>query len=160
MRCPFCSALDTQVKDSRQRVDGKSIKRRRYCPECDSRFTTLEMIEPKDLTVIKRDGSKRPFNRDNIIKAITIATRKRDISDEQVESLVDRVINRLEKSGQNEIPTSEIGEIIMKELQNLDEVSYVRFASVYKEFSETKDFEKFLNKVSKNKNSNKSLLKH
>ncbi len=152
MHCPFCSASDTQVKDSRQRVDGKAIKRRRYCPECDSRFSTLEMVEPKDLTVLKRDGSKRPFNRDNVIKAVTLATRKRDISEDQVESLVDRVITKIEKSGQGEIQTNEIGKIIMKELQKLDEVSYVRFASVYKEFSEAKDFEKFLNKMNKSKN--------
>lgn len=152
MHCPFCSASDTQVKDSRQRVDGKSIKRRRYCAECDSRFSTLEMVEPKDLTVLKRDGSKRPFNRDNVIKAVALATRKRDISEDQVESLVDRVITKIEKSGQGEIQTNEIGKIIMKELQKLDEVSYVRFASVYKEFSEAKDFEKFLNKMSKSKN--------
>ena len=146
MHCPFCSALDTQVKDSRQRVDGKSIKRRRYCADCDSRFTTIEMIEPKDLTVLKRNGSKRPFNRDNVIKAVTIATRKRDISEGQIESLVDRVTDKIEKSGQWEIQTNEIGKIIMEELQDLDEVSYVRFASVYKEFAEAKDFEKFLNK--------------
>ncbi len=152
MHCPFCSAPDTQVKDSRQRVDGKSIKRRRYCADCESRFTTIEMIEPKELTVLKRDGSKRPFNRDNVIKAVTIATRKRDIAEWQVESLVDRVIDKIEKSGQGEIQTNEIGKIIMEELQYLDEVSYVRFASVYKEFSEAKDFEKFLNKMSKSKN--------
>jgi len=151
MHCPFCSALDTQVKDSRQRVDGKSIKRRRYCADCDSRFTTIEMIEPKDLTVLKRNGSKRPFNRDNVIKAVTIATRKRDISEGQIESLVDRVTDKIEKSGQWEIQTNEIGKIIMEELQDLDEVSYVRFASVYKEFAEAKDFEKFLNKMSKSK---------
>lgn len=148
MRCPFCSASDTQVKDSRQRVDGRSVKRRRSCIECGSRFTTLEMIEPKDLTIIKRDGSKRPFDRDKIIKSITIATRKRDISEDQIELLVDGVINRLEKSGDNELQSKIIGELIMKELQKLDEVSYVRFASVYKEFSEAKDFEKFLNKMS------------
>ena len=152
MHCPFCSALDTQVKDSRQRIDGKSIKRRRYCADCDSRFTTLEMVEPKDLTALKRDGSKRPFNRDNVIKSVTIATRKRDISEGQIESLVDRVIDKIEKSGQGEIQTNEIGKIIMEELQGLDEVSYVRFASVYQEFSEAKDFERFLNKMSKSKN--------
>jgi transcriptional repressor NrdR len=147
MRCPFCSASDTQVKDSRQRIDGKSVKRRRSCIECGSRFTTLEMVEPKDLTIIKRDGAKRPFDRDKIIRSITIATRKREISEVQIELLVDDIINRLEKSGDNEIHSKIIGELIMQELQKLDEVSYVRFASVYKEFSEAKDFEKFLNKV-------------
>ncbi|MCH9753413.1 MAG: transcriptional regulator NrdR [Alphaproteobacteria bacterium] len=144
MRCPFCSASDTQVKDSRQRIDGKSVKRRRSCIECGSRFTTLEMIEPKDITIIKRDGNKRPFDRSKIIKSITIATRKREISEEQIELLVDDILNRLEKSGDNEIHSKMIGELIMQELQKLDEVSYVRFASVYKEFSEAKDFEKFL----------------
>ena len=101
--------------------------------------------------MLKRNGSKRPFNRDNVIKAVTIATRKRDISEGQIESLVDRVTDKIEKSGQWEIQTNEIGKIIMEELQDLDEVSYVRFASVYKEFAEAKDFEKFLNKMSKSK---------
>lgn len=148
MHCPFCSASDTQVKDSRQRIDGKSVKRRRSCIECGSRFTTVEMIEPKDLTVIKRDGSKRFFDRNKIIKSITIATRKREISEDQIELLVDEIIRTLEKSGDSEIQSKAIGEIIMQELQKLDEVSYVRFASVYKEFAEAKDFEKFLNKMS------------
>jgi len=147
MHCPFCSAPDTQVKDSRERVDGKSVKRRRFCNECGSRFTTLEMIEPRDLTVIKRDGTKRPFDRDKIIKSITIATRKRAISDEQIEEAVDSVINNIDQSGDSEIQSKIIGEMIMQELQKLDEVSYVRFASVYREFSEAKDFERFLSKM-------------
>ena len=144
MQCPFCSAADTQVKDSRQRLDGKSVKRRRSCTECGSRFTTLEIIEPRDLVIIKRDGSKRPFDRSKIIRSINVATRKRAISEEQIESLVDDIINSLDKSGDNEVLSKVIGEIIMQKLQKLDEVSYVRFASVYREFSEAKDFEKFL----------------
>ena len=97
MQCPFCSAADTQVKDSRQRLDGKSVKRRRSCTECGSRFTTLEIIEPRDLVIIKRDGSKRPFDRSKIIRSINVATRKRAISEEQIESLVDDIINSLDK---------------------------------------------------------------
>ena len=150
MHCPFCSAPDTQVKDSRERIDGKSVKRRRICNECGSRFTTLEMIEPKDLTVIKRDSTKRPFDRNKMIKSISVATRKRAISDDQISNLVDDIVNRIEKSGDNEIQSKMIGEMIMQELKKLDEVSYVRFASVYREFSEAKDFEKFLSAMHAN----------
>jgi len=145
MHCPFCSAPDTQVKDSRERPDGKSIKRRRVCGECGSRFNTIEMLEVKEMVVIKRDGSKRPLDRNKIFKSISVATRKRSISNEQIESLVDRIFTRIEKSGETEIQSKAIGEMIMEELQKLDQVSYVRFASVYQEFTEAKDFQKFLN---------------
>jgi len=145
MHCPFCSAPDTQVKDSRERPDGKSVKRRRVCGECGSRFNTIEMLEAKEMIVVKRDGSRRPLDRNKISKSISVATRKRSILNEQIESLVDRIFAKIEKSGENEIKSNVIGEMIMEELQKLDQVSYVRFASVYHDFTEAKDFEKFLN---------------
>ena len=150
MHCPFCSASDTQVKDSRERPDGRSVKRRRVCGECGSRFNTIEIIEAKEMTVIKRDGSKRPLDRNKIFQSISVATRKRSISNDQIETLVDKICAQIEKSGESEILSKSIGEIILEELKALDQVSYVRFASVYKEFSEAKDFQKFLNNMSKN----------
>ena len=151
MRCPFCGTLDTQVKDSRQSEDGRSIKRRRYCINCHSRFTTLERIELRELTVLKKDGSKRPLERDKIMRALSLAVRKRPISSEQIDFLVDNIVQNLEKAGESEIPSHVIGEKIMTELAKLDQVAYVRFASVYHDFSEAKDFENFLSKMSKAK---------
>lgn len=151
MRCPFCGTLDTQVKDSRQSEDGRSIKRRRFCINCHSRFTTFERIEMRELIVIKKDGSKRPLEREKIIRALNLAVRKRPITNDQIEFLVDNIVQSLEKAGENEIPSHAIGERIMAELAKLDQVAYVRFASVYHDFSEAKDFENFLNKMSKSK---------
>lgn len=147
MRCPHCATLDTQVKDSRQSEDGRIIKRRRYCINCHSRFTTLERIELRELTVIKKDGSKRPFDREKMVKAINLAIRKRPVTQEQVESLVDSIQQNLEKSGETEVSSNVIGEKIILELAKLDQVAYVRFASVYHDFNDAGDFEKFLNEL-------------
>ncbi len=148
MRCPFCGDEDTQVKDSRSSEDGMAIRRRRNCPSCNSRFTTFERIQLKELFVIKKSGELEPFDREKITRSINSALRKRTISSEQVELRVTNIIRNLEASGENEIPTKNIGEIIMRELASLDQVAYVRFASVYKEFSKAEDFGNFIKQLS------------
>jgi transcriptional repressor NrdR len=148
MRCPFCGDEDTQVKDSRSSEDGMAIRRRRNCPSCNSRFTTFERIQLKELFVIKKSGELEPFDREKITRSINSALRKRTISGEQVELRVTNIIRNLEASGENEIPTKNIGEIIMRELASLDQVAYVRFASVYKEFSKAEDFGNFIKQLS------------
>ncbi len=149
MRCPFCGHPDTQVKDSRPSDDGNTIRRRRFCPECDSRFTTFEHVQLRELTVIKRNGQKRPFDREKLIRSILIATRKRPVSPDQVEVMVNNIVRNLEMSGENEIPSEKIGEEVMTALAELDKVAYIRFASVYKDFGEAKDFEDFVDKLGK-----------
>ncbi|MBP9791723.1 MAG: transcriptional repressor NrdR [Rickettsiales bacterium] len=149
MRCPFCLTDDTQVKDSRQSADGRFVKRRRYCTKCDSRFTTHERIEHREIIVIKKDGHKRLFDRDKLLKAIYVAVRKRDIDNDQIELLVDNIIKDIEQSGESEVKSKKIGEAVMMALAKLDQVAYVRFASVYHDFSEAKDFEEFLSKLEK-----------
>lgn len=149
MRCPFCGHLDTQVKDSRPSEDGLAIRRRRYCPECESRFTTFERVQIRELTVVKNDGEKRPFDRDKILRSISLATRKRNVDQEEVEKLVNNIVRKLERQGESEIKTSAIGEEIMEGLKKLDQVAYIRFASVYRDFSEPKDFENFVGKLDK-----------
>jgi transcriptional repressor NrdR len=148
MRCPFCGEEDTQVKDSRSSEDGMTIRRRRNCPSCHSRFTTFERIQLKELFVIKKSGELEPFDREKITRSINSALRKRTITREQVELRVTNIVRNLETSGENEIPTKNIGEIIMKELASLDQVAYVRFASVYKEFSKAEDFGNFIKQLS------------
>jgi len=147
MRCPFCGFEGTQVKDSRPSDDGSTIRRRRSCPECDSRFTTFERIQLRELTVIKKNGQKRPFDRDKLVHSISIATRKRPVSDEEIEVTVNHIVRSLEMSGDTEIPAESIGEAIMDALYGLDKVAYIRFASVYKDFRESKDFEEFVEKI-------------
>jgi transcriptional repressor NrdR len=149
MRCPFCSFEDTQVKDSRPSEDGTSIRRRRYCPKCDSRFTTFERIQLRELTVIKRSGEKKPFDRDKILRSIVLSTRKRPVTESQIEAVVDKIVTKLEKTGEGEIPATMIGEEVMRELSKLDKVAYIRFASVYKDFSDAKDFEEFVTTIKK-----------
>lgn len=144
MRCPFCSFQDTQVKDSRPSEDGNSIRRRRYCPACDSRFTTFERIQLRELHVIKQNGDKKIFDRDKISRSISLSSRKRPITQAQIDAVVDKIVTNFEKSGENEIPTQDIGKAVMHELSKLDKVSYIRFASVYKDFNDTKDFEDFV----------------
>lgn len=144
MKCPFCGNPDSQVKDSRPADDGVSIKRRRYCAECDSRFTTYERVMLRELMVVKSNGERRPLDRDKIHRSIAIATRKRPISEEQVESLVNKIVHKLETSGEAEIPSAQIGEAVMEGLQSLDKVAYIRYASVYRNFREAKDFEEFV----------------
>lgn len=144
MRCPFCGHSDTQVKDSRPSEDGTAIRRRRYCPECESRFTTFERVQLRELTVVKSNGDKKPFDRDKIMRSIQIATRKRPVDAEQVEQLVNQIVRKLESAGESEIPTEKIGQLIMEGLRQLDSVAYIRFASVYRNFREAKDFENFV----------------
>ena len=145
MLCPFCREKDTSVVDSRPTEDGTAIRRRRVCA-CDrkERFTTFERVQFRELTVIKNNGRRAPFDRDKIAKSITIALRKRPIDSESVEKFISKIVRNLEGLGENEIPTSTIGKFIMDGLANLDQVAYVRFASVYRNFKEAKDFEQFV----------------
>lgn len=144
MRCPFCANEDTQVKDSRPTEDGGAIRRRRFCPKCDSRFTTFERVQLRELTVIKKDGERRPFDRDKLVRSFEIAVRKRPVTAEQVEIMVNNIVKELEGMGESEIPSGIIGEKVMTALRKVDPVAYVRFASVYKDFREAKDFEDFV----------------
>ena len=145
MLCPFCREKDTSVVDSRPTEDGTAIRRRRVCG-CDrkERFTTFERVQFRELTVIKNNGRKVPFDRDKIAKSINISLRKRPIDSESIEKFISKIVRNLEGLGENEIPTSTIGKFIMEGLANLDQVAYVRFASVYKNFKEAKDFEQFI----------------
>ena len=143
MKCPFCSNPDTQVKDSRPSEDGLTIRRRRFCPSCSSRFTTFERVQLRELTVLKKNGERRVFDRDKLTRAINVATRKRPVSAEAVEQLINSIVQKLESMGENEIPSGQIGEMVMEGLKDLDDVAYIRFASVYRNFREAKDFEKF-----------------
>ncbi len=146
MRCPFCGETDTQVKDSRLNLDNNTIKRRRFCSSCNSRFTTYERIEMQELVVIKKDGSKRPFDRQKLLKSVTLATRKRPINTDQVEKVVNNITQKIEQLGEVEIESKKIGHLAIEELAKLDDVSYIRFASVYHDFSNIQDFENFLHK--------------
>ncbi|MGF1457117.1 MAG: transcriptional regulator NrdR [Alphaproteobacteria bacterium] len=147
MKCPFCGNGETQVKDSRPTEDGAAIRRRRYCPACSGRFTTFERVQLRDLTVIKKNGKKVPFDRDKIVRSIQLAVRKRPVEPEKVELLASGIVRRLESSGDTEISTTQIGEMVMEGLRALDTVAYVRFASVYKNFREASDFEEFVGEL-------------
>ena len=147
MRCPFCSHEDSQVKDSRHTEDNTAIRRRRICDQCGSRFTTFERIQLRDLIVIKSNGKKETFDRDKMFRSLSLALRKRKVEQDKIEKIVSAIARRLENSGETEIKTSLIGEYIMEALSNLDQVAYVRFASVYKNFREVKDFEDFLDNL-------------
>ena len=145
MLCPFCREKDTSVVDSRPTEDGTAIRRRRVCGcERKERFTTFERVQFRELTVIKSNGRRAPFDRDKIAKSITIALRKRPIDSESIEKFISKIVRNLEGLGENEIPTATIGKFIMDGLANLDQVAYVRFASVYRNFKEAKDFEQFI----------------
>ncbi len=144
MRCPFCGHDDTQVKDSRPTEDNTSIRRRRACPNCGGRFTTFERIQMRELTVIKRNGQRTSFERDKPARSMAIALRKRPAEPDRVERVINGIVRRLESLGEQEIPSSVVGEMIMEALAGLDSVAYVRFASVYKNFREAKDFEEFI----------------
>ena len=145
MLCPFCREKDSSVVDSRPTEDGTTIRRRRVCGcERKERFTTFESVQFRELTVVKNNGRKQPFDRDKIAKSINISLRKRPIDRESIEKFISRIVRNLEGLGENEIPTSTIGKFIMKDLANLDQVAYVRFASVYKNFKEAKDFEQVI----------------
>ncbi len=144
MRCPFCSHEDSGVKDTRPSEDSTSIRRRRQCPECLSRFTTIERVYLRELLVKKKDDKIEQFDRDKLTRSIRLALHKRPISDERIERVTSGIVRQFETSGETEIPTSAIGELVMTALLELDPVAYVRFASIYKDFHEAKDFEKFI----------------
>ncbi|MCK0070410.1 MULTISPECIES: transcriptional regulator NrdR [Kordiimonas] len=144
MRCPFCQHEDTQVKDSRPTEDKSSIRRRRFCPGCGARFTTFERVQLRELTVLKKTGRKVPFERDKLERSLDIALRKRPVDPDQVDRMINGIVRRLESMGESEIESDQIGTLVMEGLQNLDQVAYVRYASVYRNFREAKDFEKFL----------------
>lgn len=144
MRCPFCTHGDTQVKDSRPTEENASIRRRRFCPACGSRFTTFERVQLRELTVLKKNGEKTPFDRNKLERSLKIALRKRPTDDDRIERIVNGIQRRLESLGENEIPTKVVGEMVMEVLSDLDPVAYVRFASVYRNFREAKDFEVFV----------------
>ena len=146
MRCPFCGHDETQVKDSRPSEDNSSIRRRRQCPACAARFTTFERVQLRELMVIKKDDSRTIFDREKFVRSIHISCRKRPINSDQIELVANSIQRRLESSGETEIPTKVVGELVMDALKELDRVAYLRFASVYKEFQETDDFRKFIDK--------------
>jgi transcriptional repressor NrdR len=147
MRCPFCGHDDTQVKDSRPTEDGSSIRRRRFCPACGSRFTTFERVQLRELTVVKKGGVKQPLDREKIMRSITLALRKRPVEPDRIDRIVNGIVRRLESLGESEVPSQVVGEMVMDALASLDPVAYVRFASVYKNFREAKDFEDFVGRL-------------
>jgi transcriptional repressor NrdR len=144
MRCPFCAHEETQVKDSRPSEDGAAIRRRRLCPSCEGRFTTFERVQLRELTILKRSGRRTPFDRDKLARSISIATRKRPVDPERIERMTSAIVRQLESMGETELGSSVIGELVMKHLKELDDVAYVRYASVYRDFRETQDFARFL----------------
>ena len=147
MRCPFCGNEDSQVKDSRPTEDNAAIRRRRFCPACNARWTTFERVQLRELTVVKKNGEKSPFDRDKLSRSLHIALRKREVSEERIERIVNSIQRLLETLGETEIPTRVVGEMVMENLRDLDQVAYVRFASVYRNFREAKDFEAFVENI-------------
>ena len=144
MRCPFCGHAESQVKDSRPSEDGAAIRRRRACPECGGRFTTFERVQLRELTILKRSGRRSPFDREKLVRSISLAMQKRPVDAERIERMINGIVRQLESMGENELPSSTVGEMVMKALKALDDVAYVRYASVYRDFKETSDFAKFL----------------
>ena len=144
MRCPFCGHAESQVKDSRPSEEGAAIRRRRSCPQCGRRFTTFERVQLRELTIIKRSGRRAPFDREKLVRSVSVAIRKRPVDPERVERLVNNIVRQLENMGETEIPSTVVGEMVIKALKGLDDVAYVRYASVYRDFRETQDFAKFL----------------
>ena len=147
MRCPFCANEETQVKDSRPTEDNSAIRRRRLCIGCGARFTTFERVQLRELTIVKKNGRRSPFDRDKLARSIEIAMRKRPVSAEQVDRMVSGIVRRLESMGESDIQSAHVGELVMEGLANLDPVAYVRFASVYKNFREARDFEDFIGEI-------------
>ena len=144
MKCPFCASDDTQVKDSRPTEENSAIRRRRACNNCGARFTTFERIQLRELTVVKQNGNREPLDRDKLSRSMKISLRKRPIDDERIEMVINGIVRRLESSGESEIKTETVGQMVMEALSNLDQVAYVRFASVYRNFREARDFETFV----------------
>src|SRR6266496_831847 len=159
MRCPNCGSLDTQVKDSRPTEDSAAIRRRRVCLACNFRFTTFERVQLRELVVIKRNGRRVPFDRDKLIRSVQIALRKRPVDPERVERTVSNIVRELESLGESEVTSETIGEIVMEHLRELDDVAYVRFASVYRNFREAKDFESVLDELSGDDDARLALLR-
>jgi len=147
MRCPFCGTDDTQVKDSRPTDDRGAIRRRRFCANCAARFTTFERVQLRELIVVKKNNRREPFEREKLERSITHALRKRPVERERIDRMITGIVRRLESMGENEIPSQVIGELVMQALSSLDKVAYVRFASVYKNFRETKDFEALIGEL-------------
>jgi transcriptional repressor NrdR len=147
MRCPYCGSLETQVKDSRPSDDASVIRRRRVCPGCGGRFTTFERVQLRELMVVKKSGRRVPFDRDKLMRSVEIALRKRPVDPERVERMVNGIVRQLESQGDSEIPSERIGELVMEGLRALDSVAYVRFASVYRNFREARDFNTLVNEL-------------
>lgn len=147
MRCPYCTNDDTQVKDSRSAEDGSAIRRRRICSACGGRFTTFERVQLRELVVLKKSGKRVPLDRDKLSRSVQTAIRKRDLEPERVEQMISGIVRQLESQSEGDIKSDEIGRLVMEGLKQVDEVAYVRFASVYKDFQEAKDFEGFLSKM-------------
>ncbi|HWL04431.1 MAG TPA: transcriptional regulator NrdR [Xanthobacteraceae bacterium] len=148
MRCPNCSSLDTQVKDSRPTEDSSVIRRRRVCMACNFRFTTFERVQLRELTVIKRNGRRVPFDRDKLVRSLQIALRKRPVEPERIDKLVSTIVRELEAQGESDVSSEAVGEIVMEHLRGVDDVAYVRFASVYRDFREARDFKALLGELS------------
>lgn len=148
MRCPFCGNEDTQVKDSRPTEDNSAIRRRRFCAACGARFTTFERVQLRELTIVKKSGRKVPFDREKLMRSIQIAVRKRPVEPERLERMINGIVRQLESMGETEIPSQLVGKLVMEGLSSIDAVAYVRFASVYKNFREAKDFEEFVGELS------------
>jgi transcriptional repressor NrdR len=148
MRCPYCGNVDTQVKDSRPSEDNTSIRRRRVCQDCGGRFTTFERVQLRELMVLKRNGRRVLFDRDKLVRSVQVALRKRTVDPERVERMVSGIVRQLESTGESEIASEQIGHLVMEGLRGLDDVAYVRFASVYRNFREAKDFETFIGELS------------
>jgi transcriptional repressor NrdR len=147
MRCPYCGGLDTQVKDSRPTEDSSSIRRRRICPDCGGRFTTFERVQLRELVVVKKNGRRAPFDRDKLTRSVEVALRKRAVQPERVERMINGIVRQLEAQGDGDIPTDRIGELVMEGLKALDDVAYVRFASVYRNFREARDFQSIVGEL-------------
>ena len=147
MRCPYCGSLETQVKDSRPTEDASSIRRRRVCPDCGGRFTTFERVQLRELTVVKRSGRRIPFDRDKLQRSVEVALRKRPVDVERIDRMVNGIVRQLESMGEGEVPSSTVGQLVMEGLKSLDDVAYVRFASVYKNFREARDFEDLIGEL-------------
>ena len=147
MRCPFCGNADTQVKDSRASEDNSAIRRRRACPDCGGRFTTFERVQLRELSVIKRSGRRTVFDRDKLARSVQVALRKRPVEPERIERMISGIVRQLESLGETEIKSEQIGELVMEGLKTLDDVAYVRFASVYRNFREAKDFENIIGEL-------------
>ena len=144
MRCPFCSSEDTQVKDSRQAEDGTAVRRRRLCSKCGGRFTTFERVQLRDIQVVKNSGKRAPFERDKLMRSVRIALQKRPVDEERIEQMVSGIVRQLESSGNADVSSNAIGELVMEGLSELDKIAYVRYASVYRDFRATEDFGQFI----------------